>query len=60
MLVLNHLFLLYRPRFALFSQAVSNAIGETNKFPKKKANLDEDGKVITGPCFKATDKTGQC
>jgi len=33
----------------LFSQPVSNAIGETNKFPKKKANLDEDGKVIIGP-----------
>jgi len=39
-----------KPRFGLFSQPVSNAIGETNKYPKKKANRDpEDGKPIIGP-----------
>ena len=40
---------LYRPRFGLFSQPVSTAIGDTNKFIEKKADKDEDGKVIIGP-----------
>ena len=41
--------LFFRPRFGLFSQPVSTAIGETHKFIEKKANLDEDKKVIIGP-----------
>jgi hypothetical protein len=42
--------IIYRQRFGLFSQPVSNAIGETNRFPRKKANRDpEDGKPIIGP-----------
>tara|TARA_B100000780_G_C20744556_1_gene295758 strand:- start:46 stop:444 length:399 start_codon:yes stop_codon:yes gene_type:complete len=53
-LLTNH-FIAYRARFGLFSAPVSTAIGETNAYPKKKANLDEDGKVITGPFFKATN-----
>jgi len=44
-----------KARFGLFSQPVSTAIGDTNAYPSKKANLDEDGKVITGPYFKATN-----
>ena len=39
----------YRPRFGLFSQPVSTAIGETNKYPKTKCNKDEEGAVILGP-----------
>ena len=39
----------YRPRFGLFSQPVSTCVGETNKFVEKKADKDEDGKVIIGP-----------
>ena len=39
----------FRPRFGLFSQPVSNAIGETNKFVEKKRVVDEDGKVVIGP-----------
>ena len=39
----------FRPRCGLFSQPVSTAIGETNKFIAKKAEKDEDGKVIIGP-----------
>ena len=33
----------------MFSQPVSTAIGETNKFIVKKANKDEEGKPIIGP-----------
>jgi len=40
---------IYRPRFGLFSQPVSVAIGETNKFPSKTAHKDEDGRPIVGP-----------
>ena len=39
----------YRPRFGLFSQPVSTAIGDTNKYPKTLANRDEEGDVIIGP-----------
>ena len=45
----------FRARFGLFSSPVSTAIGDTNAYPTKKPNLDEDGKVITGPFFKATN-----
>ena len=48
-----------RPRFGLFSSAVSLAIGETNMFVPKKGNLilsqtfiankDEEGKPVIGP-----------
>lgn len=48
-----------RPRFGLFSSAVSLAIGETNMFVPKKgnqllvkhftANKDEEGKPVIGP-----------
>lgn len=38
-----------RPRFGLFSQPVSVAIGETNKFITKTAAKDDDGRVVTGP-----------
>ena len=40
---------IFRPRFGLFSQPVSVAIGDTNKFPSKTANKDEDGRPILGP-----------
>ena len=53
--LLNNNFTFYRARFGLFSAPVSTAIGDTNAYPQKKANLDEDGKVITGPYFKATN-----
>jgi hypothetical protein len=36
-------------RHGLFSLPVSNAIGETNYFPVKKARRDEEGAVITDP-----------
>ena len=36
-------------RHGLFSAPVSTAIGETYKYPVKKANRDADGLVITGP-----------
>jgi hypothetical protein len=36
-------------RHGLFSMPVSNAIGETNYFPEKKANKDADGHVIIEP-----------
>ena len=40
----------YRPRFGLFSQPASNAIGDTNVYPNKVRNLDPDtGKPQTGP-----------
>jgi len=39
----------YRQRFGLFSQPVSTAIGETNKFKDKPARRNEDGEVITEP-----------
>lgn len=55
MFLLNNYFTAYRARFGLFSAPVSTAIGDTNAYPTKKANLDEDGKVITGPFFKATN-----
>ncbi len=42
-------FLLNRQRFGLFSQPVSVAIGDTNKFITTKANRDEEGRVIIGP-----------
>lgn len=42
-------FFLNRQRFGLFSQPVSVAIGDTNKFITTKANRDEEGRVIIGP-----------
>jgi hypothetical protein len=36
-------------RHGLFTMPVSNAIGETNYFPVKKARRDEEGAVITDP-----------
>ena len=38
-----------RPRFGLFSQPVSTAIGENHMFKSKDRKLDEDGHVFTGP-----------
>lgn len=38
-----------KQRFGLFSQPVSTAIGDNNVFKKKTRNVDEDGRVITGP-----------
>jgi hypothetical protein len=39
-----------KERLGLFSQPISNAIGENNYFPKKVAKRDEEtGKPITGP-----------
>jgi hypothetical protein len=46
-----------KPRFGLFSQPVSNAIGDNNGFQQKKRVLDEDGKVITAPRNFYTTKT---
>lgn len=43
-----------KPRFGLFSQAPSTAVGETNYFKPVKPRRNEDGDVITGPVdFKA-------
>jgi hypothetical protein len=36
-------------RLGMFSVPVSNAIGETNFFPTKKARRDQEGAVITDP-----------
>ena len=41
---------IYRQRFGLFSQPPPVAIGESNIYPTKTANKDEDtGKPVTGP-----------
>ena len=48
--IITEIFIIfYRQRFGLFSQPVSNAIGDNNGFQQKKRVLDEDGKVITAP-----------
>lgn len=44
-----YLFLSYRPRFGLFSQPVSTAIGDTNTYKKLIPKRDEDGTVMMGP-----------
>lgn len=44
-------------RFGLFSQPISNAIGDTTYFREKKADLDEDGAVKTAPRNFTTFKT---
>ena len=38
-----------KPRFGLFSQAPSTAVGETNYFKPTKPRRNEDGEVITEP-----------
>ena len=38
-----------RPRFGLFSQPMSNAIGDNNNYKHKERKLDEDGHVYVGP-----------
>jgi hypothetical protein len=43
------IFTIFRPRFGLFSQPASNAIGDTNAYPTKLARKDADGEVITDP-----------
>ena len=43
-----------KPRFGLFSQAPSTAVGETNYFKPSKPRKNEDGDVVTEPVhFKA-------
>ena len=39
----------YRPRFGLFSQPASTAIGDTNAYPNKEPRRNADGEVITEP-----------
>jgi hypothetical protein len=39
----------FRQRFGLFSQPVSTAIGETNKYKTKPSKRNEDGEVETEP-----------
>ena len=39
----------FRQRFGLFSQPVSTAIGETNKYKQKPPRRNEDGEVETEP-----------
>ena len=43
------LFFFNRPRFGLFSQPVSTAIGDTNAYKKVSPRKDENGAVISGP-----------
>ena len=38
---------MYRPRFGLFSQPVSTAIGETNYFKPTAPRRNDEGEVIT-------------
>lgn len=38
-----------KQRHGLFTMPVSNAIGDNNYFPIKKARKDEEGHVITDP-----------
>lgn len=42
-------FFFIRPRFGLFSQPVSTAVGDTNKYKKVIPKRDDDGKVATAP-----------
>jgi hypothetical protein len=49
--------LVNQQRFGLFSQPGNLAIGENTYAPKKKAHLDEDGRVMTQPPNFLTTKT---
>lgn len=56
-MTLSNNFYLFRPRFGLFSQPCSTAIGDTNAYKTKGARRDEEGAVITGPRNFYTSRT---